>query len=247
MMSQGGTMSDGRGLPYRAIREAAYEANMAIYRSGLIVLTWGNASAADHGSGVFAIKPSGVSYDELSPHMMVVVGIGTGEVVDGELRPSSDTATHQRIFASFRSVGGIVHTHSTFATCYAQAATPIPCLGTTHADHFAGPVPVTRHPSAEEIAAGYEAATGDIIVEHFRANELDPMHVPAVLLPHHGPFAWGDSAAAAVENAIALEAVARMALYTRTISDGGPPIPRRLQQKHFTRKHGSAAYYGQPG
>lgn len=240
-------MSNGPGLSHRAIREAAYEANMAIYRSGLIVLTWGNASAADHASGVFAIKPSGVTYDDLSPETIVVVGIETGEVVDGALRPSSDTATHQRIFASFPDVGGIVHTHSTFATCYAQAASPIPCLGTTHADHFAGPVPVTRHPSAAEIAAGYEAATGDIIVEHFRANALDPLHVPAVLLPHHGPFAWGESAAKAVENAIALEAVARMALYTRTIADAGPPVPDRLQQKHFARKHGSDAYYGQPG
>ncbi len=240
-------MSNGRKSSYRAIREAAYEANMEIYRCGLIVLTWGNASAADHDAGVFAIKPSGVAYDELSPGKMVVVGIGSGEVVDGESRPSSDTATHQRIFASFASVGAVVHTHSTFATCYAQAASPIPCLGTTHADHFAGPVPVTRHPSAQEIEAGYEAATGDIIVEHFRANGIDPLHVPAVLLPHHGPFVWGRSAAEAVENAIALEAVARIALHTRAIGEAVPPIPDRLQRKHFQRKHGSDAYYGQPG
>jgi L-ribulose-5-phosphate 4-epimerase len=218
---------------------------MAIYRAGLITLTWGNASAADRDEGVFAIKPSGVAYDVLSPEKMVIVSTATGEVVDGAYRPSSDTATHQALFAAFPGIGGIVHTHSTCATAFAQARRPIPCLGTTHADHFAGPVPVTRHPTAREIDEGYEAATGAIIVEHFTTQGIDPLHVPAVLLPHHGPFTWGATVSAAVQNAIALEAVADMAIRTMTIAEPPPEIPERLQQKHFARKHGSGAYYGQ--
>lgn len=232
-------------MEYRAIREAACEASIAIQDGGLVVLTWGNASAADHEAGVFAIKPSGVSYAQLEPAAMVVVSIETGEVVDGELRPSSDTATHQRLYRAFARVNGIVHTHSRCATSFAQAASPIPCLGTTHADHFAGEVPVTRHPTQDEIDAGYEAATGDLIVEHFREAGIDPLHIPAVLLPHHGPFAWGETPAKAVENAIALEAVADMAIGTFAIGSTPPVIPARLEQKHFSRKHGPGAYYGQ--
>lgn len=234
-------------MEYRTIREAAYEANMAIQAAGLIVLTWGNASAADHAEGVFAIKPSGVGYDKLTPHSMVIVSIETGEVVRGDYRPSSDTATHQRLYRAFPAIGGIVHTHSVSATSFAQAGRAIPCLGTTHADHFAGEVPVARHPTQEEIEAGYEAATGDIIVEYFVEHGLDPLHVPAVLLPHHGPFAWGPNAAKAEENAVALEAVADMAIRTFTIAKTPPEIPARLEQKHFARKHGPAAYYGQSG
>ncbi len=218
---------------------------MAIFRSGLITLTWGNASAADHEDGVFAIKPSGVAYEDLAPEKMVIVSTQGGEVVDGAYRPSSDTATHRALFAAFPGVGGIVHTHSTCATSFAQAGRPIPCLGTTHADHFSGPVPVTRHPTAREIDEGYEAATGAIIVEHFTMHGIDPLHVPAVLLPHHGPFTWGATVMQAVENAIALEAVADMAIRTQTIARTPPAIPERLQQKHFARKHGSGAYYGQ--
>lgn len=234
-------------MEFRELREAAYEANIAIREAGLIVLTWGNASAADHERGVFAIKPSGVPYEELSPELMVVVEINTGTAIDGGMRPSSDTPTHQRLFAAFPGVGGIVHTHSKHATSFAQAGRLIPCLGTTHADHFAGPVPVTRHPTAEEIDAGYEAATGDIIVEHVRAAGGDPLAVPAILLPHHGPFAWGATAAKAVENAIALEAVAEMAIATYAVARTPPEIPARIQEKHFSRKHGPAAYYGQEG
>ena len=232
-------------LEYREIREAAYEANVAIERAGLIVLTWGNASAADHEAGVFAIKPSGVPYDRLTPQSMVVVSIPSGETVSGEYRASSDTATHQRIYRAFAQVGGIVHTHSTAATSFAQAGRPIPCLGTTHADHFAGEVPIGRHPTAEEIDAGYEAATGEIVVEHFRSSGTDPLHVPAILLPHHGPFAWGANVSQAVENAIALEAVADMAIRTFAIAGTPPRIPDRLERKHFSRKHGPMAYYGQ--
>lgn len=239
-------MANGTALKYREIREQAFEANMAIQRSGLIVLTWGNASAADRAAGVFAIKPSGVAYHELTSRMMVIVSIETGAIVDGSYRPSSDTATHRSIYAAFGAVGGVVHTHSIHATSYAQAARSIPCLGTTHADHFAGPVPVTRHPTEQEIDAGYEAATGDIIVEHFRTHAIDPLHVPAALLPHHGPFVWGETAAHAVENAIALEAVAQMAALTHAIAGTPAPIPDRLQRKHFSRKHGTNAYYGQP-
>ena len=232
-------------MKYQSIREQAYAANMAIFRSGLITLTWGNASAADHEDGVFAIKPSGVAYEDLAPEKMVIVSTQGGEVVDGAYRPSSDTATHRALFAAFPGVGGIVHTHSTCATSFAQAGRPIPCLGTTHADHFSGPVPVTRHPTAREIDEGYEAATGAIIVEHFTMHGIDPLHVPAVLLPHHGPFTWGATVMQAVENAIALEAVADMAIRTQTIARTPPAIPERLQQKHFARKHGSGAYYGQ--
>ncbi|MFW5684060.1 MAG: L-ribulose-5-phosphate 4-epimerase AraD [Spirochaetota bacterium] len=233
-------------MKYSDIREATFEANIAIREAGLIVLTWGNASAADPKAGVFAIKPSGVAYDDLSAEKMVIVSIETGEVVDGDLRPSSDTPTHQRLYAAFGSIGGIVHTHSMNATSFAQVGRPIPCMGTTHADHFAGEVPVTRHPTIEEIQAGYEAATGDIIVEHFRSAGIDPLHVPAVLLPHHGPFAWGTSAHDAVHNAVALEAVAEMAIKTYSIGGTPPVIPERLQNKHFERKHGPGAYYGQP-
>ncbi|MFP4114099.1 MAG: L-ribulose-5-phosphate 4-epimerase AraD [Spirochaetota bacterium] len=230
---------------YRTLREQAYHANAAVRDAGLVVLTWGNASAADHEKGVFAIKPSGVEYDELSPEAIVVVSIETGEVVWGRHRPSSDTATHRRIFEAFPGVGGVVHTHSFYATAFAQAGTPIPCMGTTHADHFAGPVPVTRHPTQAEIEAGYETATGDIIADYFTDNGIDPLHVPAVLLPHHGPFAWGKDADEAVKNAIVLEAVARIASYTYAITATPPAIPDRLQNKHFERKHGPNAYYGQ--
>lgn len=235
---------------FGSIRNAAYLANMQIQEAGLVVLTWGNASAADHHAGVFAIKPSGVSYAKLSPENMVIVNIENGETVEGEFRPSSDTATHQRIYRAFDSVGGVVHTHSIHATAFAQASRPIPCYGTTHADHFDGAVPVGRPLSPDEIAENYEGATGDVIVEHINGTGRPPQAVPAILLPHHGPFTWGATASDAAKNAIALEAVAQMALDSMAIASftGGEPktTPPELLEKHQTRKHGPNAYYGQP-
>jgi L-ribulose-5-phosphate 4-epimerase len=233
-------------VTYREIREAAYEANVRIVQAGLVLLTWGNASAADRESGVYAIKPSGVPYAELGPESMVVVSIEDGSVVDGNLRPSSDRETHTEIYRGFEGVGGIVHTHSHFAVCFAHALREIPCYGTTHADHFADAIPVTRQLTAAEVAGDYERETGRVIVERFHDGGLDPMAIPGVLIAHHGPFAWGESAEKATENAIVLEEVARMGLHTESLSAAVQPAPRRLVEKHFYRKHGTDAYYGQP-
>ena len=232
-------------MEHEKLREAACAANVRVWESGLIILTWGNVSVADRDSGVFAIKPSGVPYEDLTPESMVIVGIEDGAPIDGALRPSSDTPTHRVLYQRFDGVGAVVHTHSEAATSFAQASLSIPCMGTTHADHFAGPVPVTRHPSQEEIDGGYEAATGEIIIAHFADHGIDPLVVPGVLLPHHGPFVWGPTAAKAVDNAIALESIARMAGTTSALRPDAPPVPERLAAKHFTRKHGPSAYYGQ--
>lgn len=227
------------------LREHVYEANREIVRAGLVVLTFGNASAADRAAGVMAIKPSGVPYDMLRPDAMVVVDLETGEVRDGEHRPSSDTPTHLVLYRSFEGVGGIVHTHSPFATAWAQACREIPCLGTTHADHFSGAVPVTRPLTRAEIEGEYERLTGDVIVETLARLELDPLAVPAALVASHGPFAWGADAAQAVENAVALEAVAAAAYRTELLRPGVEPIGDDLLRRHFSRKHGPGAYYGQ--
>ncbi len=233
---------------HRELQERVLEANREIVRAGLVVLTFGNASAVDRDAGAMAIKPSGVPYDELSSDAMVVVDLETGEPVDSAYRPSSDTPTHLVLYRSFGAVGGIVHTHSPFATAWAQAGRPIPCLGTTHADHFRGTVPVTRGLASEEIASEYEARTGDVIVETFTERSLDPLEMPGVLVASHGPFAWGADAAQAVENAIALEAVAANALRTELLHPDVAPIGDDLLGCHFLRKHGPAAYYGQgPG
>ncbi len=210
---------------------------------GLVDLTFGNVSVADPQVGVFAIKPSGVGYDEFTPEKMVVVDY-EGNVVEGALRPSSDTPTHRRLFLAFREIRAIVHTHSRAAVAFAQAGSGIPCLGTTHADYFYGEVPVTRPMTPEEIASAYEWETGNVIVERFK--EIDPMRMSAVLVQSHGPFAWGSSGAKAVENAFALEIVAGMARHTLQITPGMPPLPKALLDKHFFRKHGQSAYYGQP-
>ena len=230
---------------YRGLRETVLEANLAVRAAGLAPLTWGNVSAADHRAGVCAIKPSGVAYDELTIDRIVVLRIENGAVVAGTDRPSTDTPTHLELYRSNPGIAGVVHTHSPFATSFAQALMPIPCLGTTHADHFAGDVPIARHPSPEELEEGYEAATGRIIVDHFRDAGIDPLTVPAVLLPNHGPFVWGPSASKAVSNAIALEAIAMMAATTLGLRPNVPPAPERLRNKHFNRKHGPGAYYGQ--
>ncbi len=218
---------------------------MDLVESGLVVLTWGNASAVDDKREVMAIKPSGVDYASLKPEDIVIVSLDTGEKIGGELKPSSDTPTHLELYRSFDTIGGVVHTHSIYATAWAQAAQPIPCYGTTHADHFFGPVPVTRQLTADEIETGYEKYSGTVIVDHFRKKNIDPLHIPAALLPHHGPFTWGKSAAEAVKNAVALEAVARMALYTEEIDADAVETPSVQLNKHFLRKHGPGAYYGQ--
>ncbi|MBW3554876.1 MAG: L-ribulose-5-phosphate 4-epimerase [Gemmatimonadetes bacterium] len=232
-------------MAYEALREAVWRANLDLVESGLVVLTWGNASAVDRENGVVAIKPSGVAYEEMRPEQMVVVSLEDGAAVDGELRPSSDTPTHLHLYREFPGIGAVVHTHSRHAVSWAQAERDLPCFGTTHADHFHGPVPVTRRMRPEEIRDAYEHNTGVVIVETFRSRGIEPADVPAVLVAGHGPFAWGGSAREAVENGIVLEAVAGMALNTLTIKRDAAPIDRELLDKHFMRKHGKDAYYGQ--
>ncbi len=228
------------------LRERALEANLALVRAGLVVLTFGNASAADRESGLMAIKPSGVPYDELDAAAMVLVDLESGAVVGSGHRPSSDTATHLVLYRSFGGVGGVAHTHSPCATAWAQARRELPCFGTTHADHFHGAVPVTRPLTPDELGPRYEEATGDAIVEAVVARGADPLDVPAALVCSHGPFTWGVDAAHAVENAIALEAVAAMAEHTLKIAADAGPMDDGLRDRHFRRKHGPTATYGQP-
>ncbi len=227
---------------YQAIQEECCEANRLLPATGLVDLTFGNVSVFDPDAAVFAIKPSGVPYPDLKPADMVVLDL-EGTLVEGELRPSSDTPTHRRLFQAFPGVRSVVHTHSRFAVSFAQAARDIPALGTTHADYFFGPVPVTRDMTPEEIETAYEWETGNVIVERFQ--DLDPLHVPAVLVRNHGPFAWGSSGAKAVETAQALEIVAQMALQALQLNPQAPTLPDALLRKHFLRKHGPGAYYGQ--
>lgn len=232
-------------MAHEALKEQVWKANLDLVKAGLVVLTWGNASGADRDAGVMAIKPSGVAYDALLPEDIVVVSLGTGEVVEGALRPSSDTPTHLVLYRELPTIGGVAHTHSSAAVSWAQAERDVPCLGTTHADHFHGCVPVTRRLREEEIRGAYEHETGVVIAECFRARGLDPDDVPGVLVAGHGPFAWGPTAAKAVENAIALEATARMALDTLRINPDAAAIDQALLDRHHRRKHGSGAYYGQ--
>ncbi|GAB5562675.1 MAG: L-ribulose-5-phosphate 4-epimerase [Synoicihabitans sp.] len=225
------------------LKREAYEANIALPRQGLINLTFGNASAIDRDKGIFAIKPSGVDYDQLTPDQMVLVDL-EGNQVEGDLRPSSDTPTHRRLFLAFASIGGVVHTHSTRATSFAQAGRGIPIFGTTHADYFYGDIPVTRKMTPAEISGGeYEWETGNVIVERFA--ELDPADFPAVLVNRHAPFTWGKTVAKAVEVAVAVECIADMALSSLQLEPQLPIIEEALLNKHFKRKHGPGAYYGQ--
>lgn len=224
-----------------ALRREVLEANLEIVRAGLVVLTFGNVSGADREAGVMAIKPSGVPYASLTADAIVVLDLESGEVVAGKARPSSDTPTHLALYRAFAGVGGIVHTHSPYATAWAQAGRELPCLGTTHADHFDGPVPVTRSLRRDEIEGDYERLTGAAIVE----LGLDPLGCPAALVASHGPFAWGADVAAAVENAVALEAIAASAFRTELLRADVEPIGDDLRGRHFRRKHGPAAYYGQ--
>ncbi len=227
---------------YSDLKREAFEANIALPRHGLINLTFGNASAADRARGVFAIKPSGVGYDAMRWQDMVVVGFD-GEIVEGDLRPSSDTPTHRRLFLAFEGIGGVVHTHSTSATAFAQSGRPVPNFGTTHADYFYGEVPVTRKMTPEEIGGAYEWETGNVIVE--RMANLDPLDVPGILVNRHAPFTWGPTVAKAVESAVALECVAEMSLKSLQLVPDLAPIETDLLNKHFKRKHGPSAYYGQ--
>lgn len=226
------------------LRCQVWAANRDLPRRGLVTLTWGNVSGIDRASGLVVIKPSGVEYDELTPENLVVVDLD-GHVAEGTLRPSSDTATHLELYKAFPAVGGIVHTHSTHATAWAQARRDLPCYGTTHADTFYGPVPCTRQLTPAEVQNEYEKHTGTVIVETFRERGIDAAAVPGVLCACHGPFTWGGDAAKAVENAVILEEVARMALLTRQVDPAAVPAPQYLLDKHYHRKHGPGAYYGQ--
>lgn len=225
------------------LREQVFEANLDLVRNGLVHSTFGNASGIDRDAGLIVIKPSGVPYHELKPEHLVVTDL-RGKVVDGSLRPSSDLPTHVALYRSFPAIGGVAHTHSEHATAWAQACRPIPCFGTTHADYFHGPIRVTESMSAEEIAGEYEFNTGTAIVRAFAG--LDPMSVPAILVANHGPFAWGGNPHKASENAWMLEAVARMAYRTIQINEHAIAIGQPLHDRHFLRKHGKKAYYGQP-
>jgi len=226
------------------LKREAYEANIALPKQGLINLTFGNASAVDRTKGIFAIKPSGVEYSALTPGDMVLVDF-EGKKVEGKLNPSSDTPTHRRLFLAFDKIGGVVHTHSTHATAFAQAGRAIPIFGTTHADYFYGNIPVTRKMTAQEISTAYEWETGNVILERFK--DLDPLDFPAVLVNRHAPFTWGPSVARAVEVAVAVECIAHMAQLSLQLEPQLPTIEPELLNKHFKRKHGPGAYYGQPG
>ena len=226
------------------LKKTVFEANMELPRHGLVTYTWGNVSGIDREKGLFVIKPSGVEYDELRPEDLVVMDL-SGKKVEGELNPSSDTKTHLVLYNAFPQIGGIVHTHSPYAVGWAQAGEDIPCYGTTHADYFYGPVPCARHLTQAELDEDYELNTGKIIVETFRKRGIDPVAVPAVICFSHGPFTWGKDAAQAVYHAVVLEEVAKMALFTRQVRPDAVPAPQRIQDKHYLRKHGPGAYYGQ--
>ena len=228
----------------QSLREQVLEANLELVRRGLVLYTFGNASGIDRDKGLIAIKPSGVDYDKMRPADLVITDLD-GKVVEGKLRPSSDLPTHAVLYRAFPQIGGVAHTHSEYATSWAQACTPIPCFGTTHADSFHGSIPVTRPLAKPDVESAYEEHTGHAIVRAFA--DADPTAVPAVLVANHGPFAWGPTAAAAAHNAVILEFVARMAYFTVGINAESKPIARVLHDKHFLRKHGKDAYYGQRG
>ena len=226
------------------LKQAVYEANMELPRRGLVTYTWGNVSGIDRESGLVVIKPSGVEYDDLKPEDLVVLNL-EGEVVEGDLNPSSDTKTHIELYKAFPELGGVVHTHSPHAVAWAQAGSDIPCYGTTHADYFYGPIPCARSLTPAEVDEDYERNTGKVIIETFTERNLNPIHVPAVICRNHGPFTWGKNAAQAVYHAVVLEEVAKMAMYTRQINAQVEAAPQHVQDKHFLRKHGPNAYYGQ--
>ncbi len=225
------------------LKKEVLQANLLLPKYGLVTFTWGNVSAVDRGSGIMIIKPSGVEYGEMTAEDMVAVSLETGEVVEGRYKPSSDTPTHLALYRAFENVGGIVHTHSRWATSFAQAGMGIEPLGTTHADYFYGEIPCTRAMNPDEINGKYEKETGTVIIEAF--NGIDPLTIPAVLVKSHGPFTWGKTAAEAVHNAVVLEEVAFMNYHTMSINPQIRPMQKELLDRHYLRKHGENAYYGQ--
>ena len=227
---------------YEDLRKAVCDANIELQKQKLVIYSWGNVSGIDRSKGVIAIKPSGVKYDELTPEEIVLVDLD-GNIIEGTLKPSSDTPTHLELYRNFEAIGGICHAHSLSATMWAQACKEIPCFGTTGADYFYGPIPVTKVMTEAEIRNDYELNTGKVIVRRFAS--LDPMKTPAVLVANHGPFTWGSSAATALESMVVLEQIATMALGTITINPEQEPISKTLLDKHYFRKHGKNAYYGQ--
>ncbi len=226
------------------LKKRVYEANMLLPKYGLVTFTWGNVSEIDRETGYFAIKPSGVEYEKLTPDDMVIMDL-QGNKIEGKYNPSSDTATHIEIYKAFEKVGGVVHTHSSYATSWAQAGRSIPCYGTTHADYIYGEVPCVRCLTKEEIDGAYEKNTGVLIVNDFNENHRDPVAVPGVLCKNHGVFSWGKDAHEAVHNSVVIEEVAKMAFRCELINPEVKPAPQELQDKHYYRKHGANAYYGQ--
>lgn len=228
-----------------ALKEQVCAANLLLPKYNLVTFTWGNVSGVDRERGLMVIKPSGVEYDRMAPEDMVVVSLSTGERVEGKWKPSSDTDTHVALYNTFPACGGIVHTHSRWATTFAQAGRDIPAMGTTQGDYFYGDVPCTRKMTPAEIAGKYELETGNVIIETFRSRGIDPAQVPAVLVHSHGPFAWGQDAMEAVHNAVVLEEVAFMDWHAMMLEPGKGPMQRELLNRHYQRKHGANAYYGQ--
>ena len=226
------------------LKEEVFYANLELPKHGLVKYTWGNASAIDRESGLFVIKPSGINYETMKPSDMVVIDLD-GNVVEGDFRPSSDTATHAVLYKHYQEIGGIVHTHSTWATIWAQAGLDLPALGTTHADTFYGSVPCARYLTQEEIDRSYEAETGNVIIETFKERGLDILAIPGVLLHGHGPFTWGKDVHSAVMNSVVLDEVAKMNLFTPELNRFSEELPQRILDKHYLRKHGKNAYYGQ--
>ena len=227
------------------LKKIVCEANLELPKYGLVTFTWGNVSGVDREKGLMVIKPSGVEYDNMTPEDMVVVSLATGERVEGKWKPSSDTATHVALYNAFPNIGGVVHTHSRWATSWAQAGKSINAYGTTHGDYFYGTIPCTRKMTPEEIGGEYELETGNVIIETFKDRNIDPDQVPAVLVCSHGPFAWGTDPHNAVHNSVVLEELAFMAFHTEAMTPGISPMQQELLDKHYLRKHGKNAYYGQ--
>ena len=228
-----------------ALKEQVCKANLELPKHGLVTFTWGNVSGVDREQGLMVIKPSGVSYENMTAEDMVVVRHSDGAVVEGKWKPSSDTDTHLALYNAFPALGGIVHTHSRWATSFAQAGKGVPAFGTTQGDYFYGEIPCTRKMTPEEIGGKYELETGNVIIETFNSRKIDPAQVPAVLVYSHGPFAWGKDAMDAVHNAVVLEEVSFMAFHAMALTPGLPPMQQELLDKHYLRKHGPGAYYGQ--